>query len=164
LTSHGYDQYEVSNFAKSGFASVHNINYWKGGEYIGLGLGAVTTTKGIRRKNTDCIEKYIEMSEKGFKPVVETEALGERELLYERIMLSLRMSRGIELSELERMANNKNNIILDNFINVLLDLGYAKKQSGYFSLTPSGFFRSNYIISKLLTFYDCCIEEAERDI
>ncbi len=154
LSAHGYGQYEVSNFAKSGFASIHNLNYWKGGDYIGLGLGAVTTENGIRRKNTECFEKYIETSEKGFQPVEETEILGERELFYERIMLSLRMLHGIELSELKSGPHKKDRVELDNFIDELLNLGYAEKKSGRLALTPSGLFRSTYIISKLLTFFD----------
>lgn len=155
LSSFGYSQYEVSNFAKKGFRSKHNINYWRSGQYIGVGLGAVTTRNGIREKNTQDLGKYIEVAEKGLKPIAETEVLGKRELLYERIILALRMTGGIKLSELECMANVKYKVHLDRYINELQNLGYAEKKTDRLCLTSAGFFRSNYIIARLLRFISC---------
>ena len=154
LLSCGFDHYEISNFAKTGFASLHNMNYWKGGAYIGLGPGAVSTEKGRREKNTEDLGKYIEALKKGKRPVSDTEILGEREVLCERIMLSLRTSGGIPISELKRRINKKSNPAFDNYLNELQNLGYAETKSDRLRLTPAGFFRSNYIISSLLRFFD----------
>ena len=59
LEKNGYHHYEISNYATPGYESIHNINYWNNGEYLGLGLGAVSYINNIRRTNTKNLSKYL---------------------------------------------------------------------------------------------------------
>ena len=59
LKSAGYEQYEISNFAKPSFESKHNLCYWNQDEYYGVGAGASSYVDGVRYKNVDSIEEYI---------------------------------------------------------------------------------------------------------
>ena len=91
LTARGYGQYEISNFAQGGFESLHNINYWRGGDYLGLGCAAASYIKGARRCNTGDLQKYITAK----KPPCEIERLTGKAKLGEQIILGLRMMDGI---------------------------------------------------------------------
>ena len=75
LTDHGFEQYEISNFARPGFESVHNRQYWRGGEYRGLGLGAVSTLGNRRMRNVETLQEYLHLTEGGRRPVGEVEIL-----------------------------------------------------------------------------------------
>lgn len=59
LEKHRYHHYEVSNYAKEGYQSIHNLNYWNNGDYYGFGLGAVSYINGYRRSNTKNLSKYL---------------------------------------------------------------------------------------------------------
>ena len=60
LTSNGYKHYEISNYAKAGYESVHNKNYWLNGNYYGFGLGAVSYLDNTRISNTKNLGKYLQ--------------------------------------------------------------------------------------------------------
>jgi len=106
LRSNGYEQYEVSNFAKPGFLSRHNFNYWNHANYIGLGPSAhsfwkETATTGKRWWNVRSIQSYCEMLERGEYPVVGGEEIDSEKFFNEEIFLGLR-STGIDLQKLRR--------------------------------------------------------------
>lgn len=92
----GYHHYEISNFARPGFESEHNRNYWENGEYIGLGCGAASHRGGLRSTNTDRLEAYCRAVEAGKRPVAESERLEGRSALGERAWLGLRLIDGFE--------------------------------------------------------------------
>ena len=94
LRARGWRQYEISNFAKEGCESLHNINYWRGGDYLGLGCAAASYIKGARRCNTEDLQKYI----KAAKTPCESERLTGKRKLGEQIILGLRMTDGINLT------------------------------------------------------------------
>ena len=94
LAGCGYAQYEISNFSQKGFESVHNINYWRGGEYLGLGSSAASYLKGARRCNADDFKQYI----KG-RRIAESEKLTGKAKLGESIILGLRMIEGLKLTK-----------------------------------------------------------------
>ena len=99
LESSGYHRYEISNFAREGYECRHNLNYWKNGEYLGLGIAAHSA---LRRKvwsrfaNVDSLEEYSRMIGRGRRPVGETIRLESGEEMFESIMLGLRLTRGID--------------------------------------------------------------------
>ena len=98
LKEAGFDHYEVSNFALPGYESKHNSSYWDGTPYIGIGAGAHSYIGNVRSWNPDNLSKYIKKIGKGTL-VREQEVLTEKELYNERIMLGLRTSKGIPLSD-----------------------------------------------------------------
>ncbi|HUT04040.1 MAG TPA: radical SAM family heme chaperone HemW [bacterium] len=102
LHAAGFLQYEVSSWAKPGFECRHNLNYWRRGEYIGLGCAASSYLDGVRRKNVDNVAEYIERVANGGSAVCEAERLSGEERVEEAIMLGLRLREGISLSKLRR--------------------------------------------------------------
>ena len=98
LAERGFERYEVSNFAKKGFESRHNLNYWRRGEYIGFGVDASSFMGGRRFTNTRDLDEYIKCILSNYYPVVADDAIGEEDAKFETVMLSLRTARGIDLA------------------------------------------------------------------
>jgi len=96
----GLERYEVSNYARPGRACAHNLNYWKGGDYLGLGAGAVGAfirpEGGQRWFNHRLWEDYARALAAGGLPEGEREHLSKRALFIERAMLGLRLTEGVE--------------------------------------------------------------------
>ncbi|RNC29906.1 MAG: Oxygen-independent coproporphyrinogen-III oxidase-like protein [Candidatus Dichloromethanomonas elyunquensis] len=100
LEEKGYRHYEISNFARPGYECKHNLTYWQGEDYIGLGPGAVSCIQNVRSKNNEDITAYIEDHGKGQKTfaLCETEFLTAAQLMSEYMMLGLRTEEGISLT------------------------------------------------------------------
>ena len=90
LAQKGYDRYEVSNFCKKGFESRHNLNYWRRGEYVGVGVSASSFMNGRRLLNTSDLDEYMKCILSGFFPVIDCEEVSERDAKFETVMLGLR--------------------------------------------------------------------------
>lgn len=102
LAEHGLYQYEISNFARQGYASRHNIRYWERDEYVGLGAAAHSLTGDRRYANTSDVGLYLKGIASG-KPVLsEDYTISHEEALSESMILGLRMNKGINLDELSR--------------------------------------------------------------
>ena len=99
LSEKGYKRYEVSNFAKDGFESRHNLNYWRRGEYIGFGVAASSFFFGRRFTNTFDLDEYMKCVLSGFPPVIESEAVDGDDAKFEFVMLALRTARGLSTEE-----------------------------------------------------------------
>jgi len=95
LPKKGFSQYEVSNFAKDGFCCKHNLNYWQGNSYIGLGPSAVSFLDGTRKRNAQSIEEYIDKVNKGISPVVFKEKLSAKRSAREIAAIKIRTKEGI---------------------------------------------------------------------
>ncbi len=95
LKEKGYLRYEVSNFCKPGFGSRHNMNYWKRGEYIGLGVSASSFFFGRRFTNTFDLDEYMKCILSGHFPVIESEEVEEKDAKFEFVMLALRTVFGL---------------------------------------------------------------------
>ncbi len=108
LTGAGYEQYEISNFAKPGFRSKHNTSYWQGKPYFGFGPSAHSFDgKNKRHWNIANNALYIKSIEQSVVPY-EEEVLTETQELNERIMISLRTMEGINLAEISKRFGEKN--------------------------------------------------------
>ena len=99
LKEKGFERYEISNFAIPGYESKHNLNYWKRGEYIGVGISASSFMRGKRFTNTFDLDEYMKCIISGFYPAVTSEEVGEADAKFEFIMLALRTAKGVSLSE-----------------------------------------------------------------
>ena len=95
LETNGLKQYEISNYARSGFESLHNRAYWSGNDYLGLGPSAVSTIEGTRWKSLPDTAAYTNAARRGDSVKTETETLSESDRRLEAIALQLRTSRGI---------------------------------------------------------------------
>ena len=104
LSQEGFDQYEVSNFAKAGKQCRHNWNIWRGEDYWGFGVGAVGTVQGLRSTHGEDLSGYIQRLSEGGKASVEEEVLSPEVMEWEKVMLGIRTQEGVLKKDLERIA------------------------------------------------------------
>ena len=98
LAAGGYEQYEISNWARPGQASRHNLTYWRDGAWIGVGAGAASSYGGRRWKNTPVLERYIlSMQRDGQASRVEDEQPDRLTQLVDALTLGLRLREGVSL-------------------------------------------------------------------
>ena len=102
LEKGGLAQYEISNFAEPGFESAHNMNYWMGGNYIGLGVGAHSHQDGHRWWNVGRLTEYMKRINESGQAKNGEEKLSPEERLCEAVVFGLRMNAGIDLNDLEK--------------------------------------------------------------
>jgi len=96
LDAAGYEQYEISNVARPGRESRHNMKYWTDGEWLGFGCGAHSTRRGVRWKNLSSTPEYIAAVASGGQLAAERRVLTGREALEEALFTGLRLARGID--------------------------------------------------------------------
>lgn len=106
LSSLGFQRYEISNFCKEGLESRHNLNYWRRGEYIGVGLAASSFIAGKRFTNTFNLDDYMKCVISGFFPAVDAEQVNEADAKFEKVMLALRTAEGLSLKEYEEQFSS----------------------------------------------------------
>jgi len=99
LKEKGYDQYEISNFARPGRTCRHNLIYWRQQDYLGLGVGAVGCVGGLRWENQKTLQAYHQDVEAGRRPRGSSEQLDPKTKDFERLMLGLRLREGLEWVE-----------------------------------------------------------------
>ena len=156
LRSKGYRQYEISNFAKKGMVSRHNMKYWQGGEYLGFGPDASSDFAGKRFTFVRDLMGYIDGVKGKGEIITELQEIPFRERAGEYLMTRLRTVSGINGAEYE----NKYLLPfapLEEAMERHAKQGLATKASdGRWYLTPEGFLVSNSIISDLLLIQEDC--------
>lgn len=103
LRQMGYRQYETSNFSRPGYECQHNLGYWRGKDYLGIGPGGVSCINRVRWKNIEEVYAFKNLLSMGQKPLDESgqEVLSLRECMAERMILGLRLEEGVHLKEFE---------------------------------------------------------------
>ena len=150
LRQKDYRQYEISNFARRGMASRHNLKYWNGGEYLGFGPDASSDFAGKRFSMVRDIRAYISGVTSGGQVLRESQELHNRDRAGEYLMLRLRTSAGISREEYE-----KRYLLSFAPLARILDLACQHHLAqhngkGDYRLTPEGFLVSNSILTDLL--------------
>jgi len=142
LPKHGYDQYEVSNYAKPGHASRHNLNTWAMNEWIGYGPSACTQYQGVRRKNIANLEDWALGMQPGKQPkFMEEETLSATEFAQDAVLFGLRMNQGISIPKIAEQFDVPIDQFsrITNFMNHLLEEGLATQpKTGIYTLTKQG--------------------------
>lgn len=141
LEKSGYEHYEVSNYALPGFRSKHNQVYWKGGEYLGLGVSAHSYSRngfGIRRGNTSDLAKYVKLIDEKGRAFVEEERLTREKSMGEAVFLGLRMLEGVNLAEFKNRFGIGAEKAYKKEIEELEEKGLLKVENGYLRLTKKG--------------------------
>ena len=161
LKEKGYAQYEISNFARRGLRSRHNLKYWTGGEYLGFGPSASSDFAGKRFTAEADLVGYIEGIRQGGAILSECQTLPAGERAGEYLMLRLRTSDGIEAEEYSRRF-----LLPFEPLQALMEKYYAQDlavmDSGRWHLTPRGFLVSNTILVELLDAQERSIPLAKR--
>lgn len=147
--SAGFVHYEISNFGKPGFFSIHNSNYWKQVNYIGLGPSAHSFNGYSRQWNIRDVRKYIKSVNAG-SPLFEKEELDNKTRFNEYIMTTLRTMWGIDLEYVERIFNKEGYDYILNTAGKLINYGLMKQENKTLVLTNQGKMISDNIISELM--------------
>jgi len=145
LTNEGYIHYEVSNFSKPGYHSLHNLTYWKDEQYYAIGLGASGYIDNVRYTNTKNFDKYIKGNWIEEKEVVSVN--DDREYF---IMLNLRTIFGLDLNEYKSRFNEDLLVLKNKEINLMVKLGNLKLESNKLIPTYQGMMVLDQIILKLI--------------
>lgn len=153
LELQGYTHYEISNFARMGFQCRHNLGYWEGADYLGLGPSAVSTINSQRWGNTKDLAAYAEQATNG-QLGNNAETLTPHERMQELIMLRLRTARGLRLAAYKELTGRS---FMEDFrpmITALHQHRLVKIRNGYLNLTKRGMLVSNTIIENLFEAMD----------
>ncbi len=140
LTKNAFNQYEISNYAKPGYESLHNINYWQSGEYLGLGAAAGGFVNGERYQNISNLEEYISAVSCGKRPAAFKEKLSGKAKLGEEILLSFRYLKGFK-------PNSKMLEAFSPAFEELKKLGLIENFGGILKLSNKGKYLANKVFS-----------------
>jgi oxygen-independent coproporphyrinogen III oxidase len=146
LTAAGYRWYETANFCRTAerdLRSRHNLAYWLGRDYLGIGVGAVSTIEGRRWRNTARLASYIRALEQGTQPTREVEPLSDDVRRRERVMLGLRLDEPLDLGDLARVVDQ-------DAMSRLERLGLVRTDAQTLSLTSRGRFLGGGVTADLL--------------
>jgi oxygen-independent coproporphyrinogen III oxidase len=146
LTAAGYRWYETANFCRAGardLRSRHNLAYWVGRDYLGLGLGAVSTLGTERRRNTPKLPVYLDALAGGLVPPREVESLSEDVRRRERVMLGLRLDEPLMVAGLDGVVDA-------DAVARLEQLGLVRREASTISLTTRGRFLGGGVTADLL--------------
>lgn len=150
LERFGYKRYEISNFSRKGFESMHNIRYWKHEDYMGFGPGAHSFVDGLRYSYIRDLKGYIDGVMKGGVIVDESEKIEGLEIANEYIMLRLRMAEGIDPVDYTKRFRADFGP-LEEKLRFFATKGWTERnEQGCWSFTTSGFLISNLLLNELL--------------
>ena len=143
LKDNGYIHYEISNFARVGYQSKHNLKYWENKHYYGFGTGASGYIDNIRYTNTRSITKYIDG-----KFIYNTEVLTKKDEMFYEIMLGLRTNKGIN----KRIFKDKYNINIEDLINYrkLVINKILEEDNNYLKVNEEYFYVLDEVLMKLI--------------
>ncbi len=147
----GYEHYEVSNFARPGKRCRHNENYWRNGEYLGLGVGAASYRAGVRSSHTRDLAAYIESLERDLPVPSEAERLEGEARVGEAVMLALRTSDGVDERAFAQRYGPGALLPFAETFERLCDDGLAIRTGGRLRLTRRGRFLADEIGTAFVT-------------
>ncbi|WJE14444.1 radical SAM family heme chaperone HemW [Halobacillus sp. ACCC02827] len=150
LANAGAVQYEISNFAKPGFESKHNLTYWDNAYYYGIGAGAHGYMPGKRTINIRPLPAYVKQAMENGKPVLHEEPITRKEMMEEEMFLGLRKTQGVKV---ERFKEKYDQPIVDVFgqaISAMKDRRLMEEEQGYLRLTPKGRILGNEVFQEFL--------------
>jgi oxygen-independent coproporphyrinogen III oxidase len=148
LVQRGFEHYEISNFALPGYACRHNLKYWQGGEYLGLGPAAASHLKNRRFKNKSDLDAYL-LAPTG--QIEESEELAAPQKAVEEAILRLRLLRdGLDINDLAVKFGDENVIGLAGRLDQLVKEGKLSRNGPVYRLIPACVLVSNPILARLL--------------
>ena len=150
LKRHGFDHYEISNFAKPGFESRHNLMYWDNAEYYGIGAGASGYLNGMRYRNRGPIQHYLKaVSEQGHARLHE-EYLTKAEQMEEEMFLGLRKKSGISVARFEEKFQLSFNDLYGTIVDQLIAEGLLKNNKQQIQMTQKGLFLGDTVAERFI--------------
>ena len=150
LKFRGYEQYEISNFAKAGYECRHNIGYWMRTPYLGLGLGASSLIEENRFSNTENMGEYLTVSGEPDSIRKNRETLTAEEQMEEFMFLGLRMTKGVSENRFLQLYGADMDEIYGAVIARFVELGLMERANGRVRLSREGVSVSNAVMSEFL--------------
>ena len=150
MEKHGLKQYEISNFAKQGFESRHNLTYWNNQEYYGIGAGAHGYTGGKRIANYGPLKKYMNPLKMGKLPVMEEHLVPLNERMEEEMFLGLRKTKGVSFREFKEHFHVEMAEIFAKSLEQQIDKRLLEIEGDYVRLTKQGRLLGNEVFQAFL--------------
>lgn len=150
LLEHGMYRYEISNYAKPGFACRHNDGYWTGVWYAGFGLGASSLLNHTRYRNTEHMEEYLTAAPEQLAGYREAEPLTQNDEMEEFMFLGLRRMAGVSESEFKKRFRRTIREVYGEIPDSLIRHGLLARKDDRYFLTPEGMNLSNYVMSEFI--------------
>ncbi|MCH7813090.1 MAG: radical SAM family heme chaperone HemW, partial [Planctomycetes bacterium] len=150
----GFEQYEISNFARPGCRCRQNLLYWRGQPYVGVGPSAAGYTDGRRYRNVANLKQYLDRVEKTGTAVEETESIDGVRLATELIMLGLRLVEGLELAVFERRTGLNPRRAFARVLDPYQAQGRLTISDTHIALTRQGFLIADAIMTDLMAELD----------
>lgn len=150
LEEYGYEQYEISNYAKKGLVCRHNIGYWTRKEYLGLGLGAASLWGNQRFSNTSDFSAYLKESGSPEKIRENRETLSLEDEMSEFMFLGLRMTEGVSKAEFLESFGTPIESVYGKVLDKYKNMGLLEEKEGRIFLTRAGIHVSNGVMAELL--------------
>ncbi len=148
LADAGFERYEISNFAKPGFACRHNLNYWRRGDYLGLGAGAHSLMEGKRFWNHARPDAYAARASDPTAGVEQVDA--PRKAIGEALMLGLRMTAGVSLEQVAQECGADPEEAFRDLLRELETSGLVERESRRLRLSERGVLLANRVFAKFL--------------
>ena len=150
----GYTRYEISNYARHGKQSLHNMNYWNVGEYLGLGLNSssalIKDERIMRFRNAETMAEYIEDIRCGILPRREKETVPPSEEMFEWAMLGLRKIEGVDRGAFEKRFSVDFAYVFSKAVNTLESMGWLEQDEGHIRLTDKGLDMQNSALMEFM--------------
>lgn len=150
LAEYGYEQYEISNYAKKDLACQHNVGYWTRKEYLGLGLGAASLWGNQRFSNTSDFSAYLKDSGSPEKIRENRETLSLEDEMSEFMFLGLRMTKGVSKAEFLEGFGTPIESVYGNVLDKYKSVGLLEEKEGRIFLTRAGIHVSNGVMAEFL--------------
>lgn len=150
VTSKGFEQYEISNFAKPGYSSRHNTGYWNRLSYKGFGIGAASFDGHTRTVNDKNLTRYLENGQHGSFIPVEREELTPLQITLERLMLSLRQAAGMPLHDMVYCVGPEKEKALLESLTALEEAELLRVENNHVKLTLRGMILENEVVLRLI--------------
>lgn len=147
LAQNGYGRYEISNYAKEGFACLHNCGYWQRRNYAGFGIGAASLVENVRFKNSPSLERYLE-NPLGRREDIQV--LSVQEQMEEYMFLGLRMTEGVGREKFRQLFGRDMESVYGDVIRRNIRDGLLTEAAGRIALTEKGMDLSNYVMAQFL--------------
>ncbi len=150
LEAAGYAQYEISNYARSGYECRHNLLYWMNGDYLGFGAGAVSYRQGVRSQNLKSPEAYCRSVQDGGEARAFAEQLNPRAAMGETLMLGLRLREGVNLKRFEQRFQVSFQGVFGPVLERLLEQNLITLEGGRLALSERGWVLADSVIVEFL--------------
>ena len=150
LAANAYKHYEISNYGRRGFECSHNLNYWENGSYVGLGAGAVSCFSGLRIKNVESPDRFMQLLNNNQAPYAEAEFLPLEARFRETVIMGLRTTAGVSIKSLKDRFGLTPQQYYGDMIGKLMSDNLLEEADSRLRLSRKGLLLANMVMEQLV--------------